>query len=48
VLKTLESVKVPETGLPGSSEDPGAGMPGIVLGQELARTWASSKAMWFT
>ena len=37
VLKTLESVKVPETGPPGSSEDPGAGMPGIVLGRELAK-----------
>lgn len=37
VLKTLESVKVPETGAPGDPEVPGAAMPGIVLGRELAK-----------
>jgi len=37
VLKTLEGVKVPETGPPGGPDVPGAGMPGIVLGRELAK-----------
>jgi lipoprotein-releasing system permease protein len=34
VLKTLENVRVPEGGAPGAD---GAGMPGIVLGRELAK-----------
>ncbi|MGE5257974.1 MAG: lipoprotein-releasing ABC transporter permease subunit [Hyphomicrobiales bacterium] len=37
VLKTLEKVKLPETGPPGGSDDSGSGMPGIVLGKELAK-----------
>jgi lipoprotein-releasing system permease protein len=37
VLKTLESVKVPETGSSAGTEGPASGMPGIVLGRELAK-----------
>jgi len=37
VMKTLESVKVPETGPPGSGEDALNRLPGIVLGRELAK-----------
>ena len=37
VMKTLESVKVPETGPAGSGEDALNRLPGIVLGRELAK-----------
>jgi lipoprotein-releasing system permease protein len=37
VMKTLESVKVPETGPAGGGEDALNRLPGIVLGRELAK-----------
>jgi lipoprotein-releasing system permease protein len=37
VMKTLESVKVPETRSPGSGEDALNRLPGMVLGRELAK-----------